>query len=316
MDLRKFIVEKEYIKPVKMKVVHGKIPCDLSGTYYKNGPAWREKDIEKLKHIFDGNGYITKIRFDKEEAFYQGRYVWERESGERKGPDAFGGPLFNGLPFSNKANTNVVYWGGDLVAFYEGGCPIMLDEETLAYKGVFPGYRFGWPINVGCIGGDVVNAHPKIDHNDDRMVALDLKFGLRVGFGLGLLTYFRFREFNSNKEVAGEVEISVTGFGYIHDWGMTESYYIFVQHPLRIEPGDWKKGIAMCLVQENVTGESIIWIIDRKTGDKRCFGCGFQKDFFISHFVSCFESEKYIEIVALCYKEYPFGKGLEQGSGC
>lgn len=299
MNLQKFNVTKEYITPVPLKIVKGCIPFGMKGTYYKNGPAWRNS--LKIKHAFDGDGYLTKIRFNDDVAHYQGRYISSENS---RAPKAFGGPLFNGFFIQNKANTSVIKWGNDLVAFYEGGCPLVIDEETLRFKGVFPGYKSGWPFKISglnSLSGDVVNAHPKII--DDHMIALDLKFTI-------LSTYITFREFDKNKSMVNSVEVKVKGFLYIHDWEVTPSYYIFVKHPLKIEPGDWKKGIALCVKQDLILSSSLIYVIDRKTGKARYYDCGVH-NFFISHYVSCVENDNYLELMVLCYDEYPFGAELQ-----
>ncbi|CAN0026125.1 unnamed protein product, partial [Laminaria digitata] len=85
-----------------------------------------------VKHSFDGDGMVMAISFTKEGAYYRNRFVQtkgykqELKAGKqlyRGFGNLPGGPLKNAFRISRKnvANTNVVYWGGKLLALWEGG---------------------------------------------------------------------------------------------------------------------------------------------------------------------------------------------------
>lgn len=73
------------------------------------------------------------------------------------------------LKMKNVANTNVMYWGGRLLALWEGGLPYKLDPKTLRTD----------PKEYTMRGllkkGDRLTAHPRVDSKRDRLVSFSVK---------------------------------------------------------------------------------------------------------------------------------------------
>src|SRR4051794_2112062 len=46
------------------RLVEGEIPRELNGTLYRNGPGQKETFDVPLGHLFDGDAYLSAIRFE------------------------------------------------------------------------------------------------------------------------------------------------------------------------------------------------------------------------------------------------------------
>lgn len=293
MFFEKYAVRREY-RNLELKVVEGEIPKGIRGVYYKNGPAWRSP----IKHVLDGDGYLTAVRFNDGKAWLTSKYLVDTE--RKKGPNAFSGPMLSLEPLNNKSNTNVVWYDDKLLAFYEGGVPYVVDPVTLEVQGIFGKYKPGVPFKtaLGFLkGGDAVNAHPKLCDSNMSMTVLDVKY--HIGFGK-LGSWLRFKEFCKGCEVK-EVEVFVKDFVYLHDFAITPRYYVFIRHPLRISFEDMTKGIAVNLKQTSGAC-STVFAADRATGDI-IQTWQVPGDMFVTHFVAAKECAG-LCLDIICYDGY------------
>ena len=293
MKWENFTVSKEYLG-VELKAIHGSIPQWLKGTYYKVGPAWRNPG--EVKHILDGDGYMTKVNFASGKALFDGKYIADTRN--TKGPNAFGGPMLSMVPLKNKMNTNLLSWNNELIAFYEG-CPPM----NISSGNVWGPYKHGLPMKG--LGGNAVNAHFKLDAN--ILHILDVQYG--IGFGLG--TWMKWRSYDW-KEQLGEVCLYIPHFVYLHDWGMTRDYYVFIYHPLSVSLKEYKKGIASNLKQnQKQHDKAIVYVISKKDGRIVKQAAMSDNDIFTTHFTECTQDDQGgICIKAIAYKSI---KDVETG---
>jgi len=157
--------------------IEGEVPRELHGTLYRNGP--NQKTLPRAGsgalHLFDGDGFVTAIRFEDGTASVRGRFV-ETESflrEQREGSYCFGGmTLMPDTPLPEAGteqamrafspNTNVVAHSGRLFALVENAPPFELDPSTLASRGL-------WEYD-GKMVGMSTTAHPKIDGRTGQMV--------------------------------------------------------------------------------------------------------------------------------------------------
>ena len=129
--------------------IEGKIPEELYGTLFRNGPGLLEVNGHSIHHPFDGDGMISAIAFNNGRAHFRNRFVRtegfiaEQEAGKILYRGVFGtqkpgGWLANAfdLKLKNIANTNVIYWGGKLLALWEAAEPYRLDPKTLNTIGI------------------------------------------------------------------------------------------------------------------------------------------------------------------------------------
>ena len=210
--------------------VRGRIPAELTGTFFRNGPGTMEMGGRQYGHWFDGPGMISAVTFTDGRAHFKNRYVRTRkyidESASNRilyrgfGTQLEGGLLANFMrPLSNPANTNI-YWHADkLCAFYEASQPYRLDPATLETEGVelYDG---------GLNAMKTMSAHGKINYRTGRFI----NFGVNVtGLGLkGLKFGLDVYDINPQGGIASTCRIPLTHFPFVHDFGVTEHYALFL----------------------------------------------------------------------------------------
>ena len=131
-------------------LVSGNVPAGLNTTLYRNGPAKFRRGTGASGHWFDGDGLVRKFRVRDGKATLAARFVDTPKRRLETKLDAivqpgFGssrqaGAVVDGPDDTNAANTSVMMSGGQLLALWEGGSPVMMDPETLETKG-FKTYR-------------------------------------------------------------------------------------------------------------------------------------------------------------------------------
>lgn len=211
--------------------IEGKIPADLQGTFFRNGPGRINIGQDYFGHWFDGDGMVSAIRFDQGKVHYKNRYVrtpkYVKES--LKGHVVFrgfgtmrhGGALGNLLRApANPANTSVVYHGGKLLALYEGGRPYELDPENLTTLGeYFYDGRLGLQNTFSAHG----KIHPKTGYY--------YNFGVGVA-GMtrrGLKSKVNFYKVSPAGQLVKKMAFPVKGsLPFLHDFAITENYAVIV----------------------------------------------------------------------------------------
>jgi all-trans-8'-apo-beta-carotenal 15,15'-oxygenase len=235
------------------------LPRDLVGTLYRNGPAKFKIGSRQMLHPWEGDGAVAALTFLGDgTVWFRNRFVRtegyqrERRAGYQLYRGTFATPLPGGvltnafrLEQKNLANTNVIYHGDQLLALYEGGLPHELLADTLETKG---------PVRLGGALRErmaTFTAHPHVDPLRQNRV---------VGFCSGFRSrgmYVRFLEFAADGWTrCAERKIDVDGFGFFHDFMLTQRYYILLQAPLRFHPLPFVLGLKCA-------GECISWEGDR-----------------------------------------------------
>jgi all-trans-8'-apo-beta-carotenal 15,15'-oxygenase len=235
------------------------LPHDLVGTLYRNGPSKFTIGSRRMLHPWEGDGAVAAFTLRGDgTVWFRNRfvrtegYLKERRAGYQLYRGTFATPLPGGivtnafrLEQKNLANTNVIYHANQLLALYEGGLPYELRPDTLETKGVF---RLG-----GTLTGPMpmFTAHPHVDPlRRGRLVGFSSRMHLN---GLRL----RFLEFASeNWKLCSERTVDIDGFGFFHDFMITQRYYILLQAPLRFHPLPFVLGLKC-------PGECITWEGDR-----------------------------------------------------
>src|SRR5437899_3310252 len=199
--------------------VTGRIPPELAGTYYRNGPNPAFEPPGRY-HWFDGDGMIHAITLADGRAHYRNRYVASAGLQEER---AAGRGLFSGLldidpgeapRFKNTGNTNIVWHAGRLLALMEAAFPTRMTPRTLETLGEFD--------FDGRLAG-AMTAHPKMDPETGEM----LFFGYSP-FPPHLQYHVADRD---GRLVRSEV-IDVAWPSMMHDFAITKDYVIFIPCPL------------------------------------------------------------------------------------
>ena len=245
--------------------IEGRLPPDLRGTFYRNGPAVHERFGLRYRHWFDGDGMVHAFRFDGAAVTHRGRVlhtpklVHESEAGRRI-YSGFATAVADGVGVRgpddlNPANTSILDHHGELFALWEGGSASVLDRETLAFRG-FKVWAEGFE-------GVPFTAHPKVEPD-----------GTLWAFGLSYVPAARLVLYRIGVDgaiLAAEV-IDAGPLGMVHDFVVTEKHLVFVVPPLVFEPEALRDGAFLdAFLWRPALGSRALVIPKDDYGDRRWF---------------------------------------------
>lgn len=297
--------------------IEGEIPPELTGTLFRNGPGMLDVSGQRIHHPFDGDGMVCAIAFQNGRAHFRNRYIQtegylaEQQAGKILYRGVFGtakpgGWLSNifDLKLKNIANTNIIYWGGKLLALWEAAEPHRLDPATLETLGL--DYLDGL-----LQPGDAFGAHPWVDPASpyDNGAPCLVNFAIKPGLSSKITVY----EFDTDGKLLKQNAATVPGFCFIHDFAITPSYSIFFQNPVTFNPVPFLAGMRSAgeCIQFHPEKPTKIVIIPRQSGAK---GVGehqkTQTSFethsgFVFHHANAFEAGDEIVIDSICYESLP-----------
>jgi carotenoid cleavage dioxygenase-like enzyme len=212
--------------------VEGRLPPELRGTLYRNGPALFSSGGKPYLHAFDGDGAISAVRIDAGRAWGAVRVIDTRWLKKER---AAGGQLYRSyaqfgrgwrrwgtLP-KNPANISVLPWNGQLLALWEAGKPIALSPDDLTTQG---------ETTLGGVVAPTFSAHP---HAVDGRL---FNFGVRYGRHFSLKLY----ELASDVRLIGEVPLRFPTL--IHDFVPTARHFVFLCPPRRLDVPRLLAGVA------------------------------------------------------------------------
>ncbi len=285
--------------------IAGTIPPELEGTLFRNGPGLLDIGGEPIHHPFDGDGMITAISFQNGTAQLKSRfvqtegYVTEQAAGKILyrgvfGTQKQGGWLANIFDFQikNIANTNIIFWGGKLLALWEAALPHRLDRHTLETIGLDTLDGILQP-------GEAFAAHPRIveDSRGKRLV----NFAVSPGISSKITVY----ELDEQGKLVQKQIHSVPGFSFIHDFVVTENYYIFFQNPVTFNPLPFAlgmRGAGECVGFDGTKPTKILLIA--RSGDQPVRSLSTQAG-FVFHHANAWEAEGKVYIDSICYASFP-----------
>lgn len=291
--------------------VVGRIPLDLQGTLFRNGPGLLDVNGERLHHPFDGDGMIVKVAFNNGRAHFRNRFVRTQGFLEEQaagkilyrgvfGTQKPGGWLANAFDFKRKniANTNVIYWGGKLLALWEAAEPHRLDPHTLETLGI--DYLEG-NLQVG----DAFGAHPKIDPSckQDGGAPCLVNFAIKPGLSSTITIY----ELDLTGRVVRRRSHSIPSFAFIHDFAITPNYCIFFQNPVSFNPLPFLlgwRGAGEC-IQFRPEQPTRIAVIPRHDATERGMQILESQSGFVFHHANAFEQGDSLYIDSICYESLP-----------
>ncbi|WP_068547730.1 carotenoid oxygenase family protein [Thalassotalea crassostreae] len=206
--------------------LEGKIPKDLQGVFYRNGPGKHERGDMRYKHLFEGDGMLQRFDIADGKIIHHGKFIGTPKFKTEQKAEQFlySGPdtkLANSLPVSssdmvNTANTNVIPVGDDLWALWEAGSPAVIDSDTLEFKqfealGKDTKY-------TNSLKGLPFSAHPKISPDGDIW-----------NFGLGPAGHIVLYHLAANGTVknVGVINAQYNG-GMLHDFLMTDKHLLII----------------------------------------------------------------------------------------
>jgi all-trans-8'-apo-beta-carotenal 15,15'-oxygenase len=290
--------------------IEGQIPPELQGTLFRNGPGLLDINGQKIHHPFDGDGMISRITFSNGRAHFRNRfvrttgYLEEQKAGKILyrgvfGTQKAGGWLANifDVKLKNIANTNVIYWGDQLLALWEAAEPHRLDPQTLETLGK---EYFNGVLSEG----EAFGAHPRFDPNSN----LDNGSPSLVNFSIkpGLSTTIKIFELNPAGEVVRKHAHSIPGFCFIHDFVITANYCIFFQNPVAFNPIPFALGMRSAgeCIKFQPTQPTRVIIIPRNPQKKEVKILETHSG-FVFHHTNAFEQDGEIIVDSICYESLP-----------
>ncbi|GFF57523.1 lignostilbene-alpha,beta-dioxygenase isozyme III [Aspergillus udagawae] len=200
--------------------VYGEIPKEIDGVFYRVMPDPQLPPFVENDPWFNGDGNVAAFRIQDGRASFRQRYVrTEKFVREREAQRALLGKYRNkftdAVEFKvrSTANTNVVFFNGQLLALKEDSPPYAMDPVTLETKGL---YDF-----EGQLPSLTFTAHPKFDPVTGEVVC----FGYEArGDGTPDVCYYCVSPTGQFTEVVWLVAPVVA---MIHDFAVTDNWVIF-----------------------------------------------------------------------------------------
>lgn len=238
--------------------VQGKVPRDLSGTLYRNGPGKWHRPGKSATHWFDGDGLVRAFSLTDGQAILSAAFV---DTPKRRADEAahavvsggFGTPMaehvtVNSSDDFNAANISVVLRGNELWALWEAGSPIVIDPRTLATRG------------LKTLRDDLAHmpflAHPRIDP-DGVLWNLGVSGSQAVVWRLGI-----------NGELQAADPITLPRASYIHDFTATDQHLIILLQPWVQRPGEMHSHFAD-MMQWHPEWSTQILVLDKANLSRR-----------------------------------------------
>jgi all-trans-8'-apo-beta-carotenal 15,15'-oxygenase len=222
--------------------IEGRIPPELRGTLYRNGPGQYSVLGRDYGHWFDGDGAVTAIRIRDGRGWGAARFVQSAGlmAEQRLCRPLYGGygtcppgPITrqtlesHGLPTSKQvANSAIFSWQGRLFALGDQGLPTELDPRDLSTIG---------EADLDGVVTTSFSSHPRIV--EERGAAYN--FGLRYQGGTELHLY----ELPSAGRPRRIRKVQLEAVTVIHDFAVTRSHAVFFVAPVRLRPLEMVLGL-------------------------------------------------------------------------
>ncbi|OEZ63679.1 carotenoid oxygenase family protein [Duganella sp. HH105] len=208
--------------------VHGRMPADLQGVFYRNGPGRFELGGERYHHWFDGDGFAQRWQIGGGKVSHRGRFVATQKFVEESAADQFLYPAFGthigrkqpkNNDTMNAANTNLLPLGGRVYALWEGGSAVEVDPQTLETRGIKT-----WSPELKAMP---FSAHPKVDPDGGVW-----NFGTMPGANL-LVLY----QLSAAGKLKRSAVVKVPQLNMVHDFVVSGRHLIFLVPPYDLVGG-------------------------------------------------------------------------------
>lgn len=216
--------------------IEGRLPSQLRGVYYKNGPALMARGGERYQHWFDGDGLVQAWRFGEGKVSHQARFVQTAKFKAESAAGRFLVPAFGtaiearmptrGSDGMNVANTSVLLQQDKLYALWEGGSAHELDPQTLATRGLKT-----WAPELA---GMPFSAHPKVEA-DGTVWNFGTMFGRMAIYQISA----------QGQVLRREVFASPAPTAFVHDFVVSQNYLVFLLPPMHLDVAAMRAGASM-----------------------------------------------------------------------
>uniref|UniRef100_H2ZXX9 Retinoid isomerohydrolase n=1 Tax=Latimeria chalumnae TaxID=7897 RepID=H2ZXX9_LATCH len=321
-----FETVEELSEPIPAQII-GAFPTWLKGSLLRCGPGLFEVGSEQFYHLFDGQALLHKFDFKDGHVTYYRRFVktdaYVRAMTEKRivitefGTFAYPDPcknifsrffsFFKGLEITDNALVNVYPVGEDFYACTETNFITKVNPDNLeTIKKVDL-------CNYVSING--VTAHPHIE-NDGTVYNIGNCFGKNLCFAYNVI---KIPPLHADKQDPLTKTKTVVQFpcserfkpSYVHSFGMTENYIVFVEQPVKINLWKflsawsiWGANYMDCFEANETMG---VWyhIANKKTGEYNSNKYR-SAAFNLFHHINTFEDDGFLIVDLCCWKGFEF----------
>lgn len=208
--------------------IEGRIPKQLQGILYRNGPGLFDRGQSRKRHLLDGDGLIQSFRIWDGRVFYRNRFVRTTKYLKETAMNKFLLDTWSTLvpggetqeEFRGQAGVTIFFRNGKLYAFDdENGPPWELNPLTLRTVGAS---RLGLPEELPYD----FEAHSKIDGQTDDWTLFTISQDKRT---------YNIVTLNPNGSFKQQQAVQMPRFTHLHDYFVTNQYVVFNLHPMEIE---------------------------------------------------------------------------------
>ncbi len=214
-------------------LIEGKIPAELRGVFYRNGPGLFERGGQRYQHWFDGDGLVNAWRFTDKGVAHQTRFVRTEKFMAESAASEFLLPVFGSRIKAkrqiknsdsvNTANTNVVLLGDKLLAMWEGGSAYELDPNTLETRG-----PVAWKPELKAMP---FSAHPKVEAD-----------GTFWNFGTVMMGKIILYHLSAKGDLLRYQLVDAPPSAMVHDFAVSQKHIIFLLAPIALDQALLKAG--------------------------------------------------------------------------
>ena len=281
--------------------VIGKLPEDLCGAYFRNGPNPVFKPNCNY-HPFDGDGMVHALYIRDGKASYRNSYIStpalikEQLEGAAIWPGVMGEFDFSlpDFPIKDTANTDIAFFNGQMLStWYMAGMPQTMEPLSLKNGGTYH-----------LPGRDKINmsAHAHVDYHSGELLFMD--FGDEA-------PYMTYGVVNPDGSLKKEVAIDLPGPRTPHDFGFSRNYTVLHDMPFFHDPDILQK-YKRRVVKFHRDIPTRFGVIPRygDSCDVRWFEC---EPCYVLHITNCWEEGDWL-IMDGCRSVNPMPKiGADEG---
>lgn len=207
--------------------IEGRLPRDLEGVFFRNGPGRFELGGERYHHWFDGDGFAQRWHISEGKVTHLGKFVGTQKFVAEQKAGQFLYPTFGthiaraGVKNNdtiNAANTNLLPFEGRLYALWEGGSATEVDPETLETRGLK-----AWRDDLKSMP---FSAHPKVQVDGSLW-----NFGALPGRDQLALYHLK-----RDGTVANFGVVAIPHLAMVHDFVISAAHLIFLVAPFEVTP--------------------------------------------------------------------------------
>ncbi|XP_043941540.1 retinoid isomerohydrolase isoform X2 [Protopterus annectens] len=321
-----FDTVEELSEPMTTHIT-GTIPQWLKGSLLRCGPGLFEVGSEPFYHLFDGQALLHKFELKDGNATYFRRFIrtdaYVRAMTEKRivitefGTFAYPDPcknifsrfftFFNGIEVTDNALVNVYPIGEDFYACTETNYITKIDPQTLETVKKVDLCKY--------VSINGVTAHPHIE-NDGTVYNIGNCFGKNFAIAYNLI---KIPPIQADKQDPLNRARVVVQFpcsdrckpSYVHSFGMTDKYFVFVEQPVKINLlkflsswSLWGANYMDCFESHETMG---VWfhVASKKTGEYK--NVKYRTSAFnLFHHINTFEDSGFIIVDLCCWKGFEF----------